>query len=230
MTISTGPTEYHAVDLPRQINFGIELGLVWLLDAAYNLDNDVLYDMPPVMLKAVSVGHLEVVEWLISKGEPITAKSIKWACRDGKLAILKALMAKSNILPQHAIFNVILSNSHTKTEATIIELITFFIDNGAEYLDPRERLIEFASEQNRMEVVKFLVEKGCDINVDHGIALCRAIEVADLDKARRLVELGADKKHVLNEETNRVFRKWLKITCPAIENKEHAKVKRFLMQ
>ena len=71
-----------------------------------------------------------------------------------------------------------------------MEIIKMLLDNLS--YDQKQKMLKLASEFNKLDVVKLLVNKGVDINEGKGISIREAIRNGHIDIVKYLVEHGAD--------------------------------------
>jgi len=124
---------------------------------------------------AVSEGTLEDVKYFVEmKGENVNTKNhmdktlIEWAFVIGKenpevANIIKYLLSKGANIESHWIFDAI----SMKNESNSIEIANLFIQNGVSvnHRDSGMFPLLLAAGGNNVEVAKFLISKGADINM-----------------------------------------------------------------
>uniref|UniRef100_A0A2C9JMP0 Uncharacterized protein n=1 Tax=Biomphalaria glabrata TaxID=6526 RepID=A0A2C9JMP0_BIOGL len=154
-----------------------------LLDAGADIDG-VHEDKTPLM----SAVHINVIDFLLSKGADVNFKTFN-------TPLINALTRDY--------YNDIKSTFHTKLNLNeidqyILHVIDLFLKNGADLEDYNEHgitaLIESAQSSFGVEVLKYLLDKGADINQKDCLgltALHRAAESHKLDFLEVLLKRGA---------------------------------------
>ena len=94
------------------------------------------------------------------------------------------LIDKINQHPNYKVRNKALQDLELINES----VYTDFIDVHTENNDA----LRWAAEKGDIDMVKFLVEKGADINANDGLALFLAANIGNYDMVKYLVEKGAD--------------------------------------
>lgn len=137
-----------------------------------------------VLIDAAWKGHLEIVKYLVENGADINAKdnsgrtALIWASYEGKLGVVKYLVDKG------ADINVKDNEGYTALIWALIfeklNVVEYFIESCAIDIDAKYNIKYFgnvkdgsytilmiASMKGYLEIVKYLVDKGADINIEN---------------------------------------------------------------
>lgn len=75
-----------------------------------------------------------------------------------------------------------------------LDLVKFMVENGADIQENKNYPIQFAIAHRHLEIVKYLIEKGANVLNDDNLALRRASSNGHLEVVKLLIEHGADVK------------------------------------
>lgn len=73
-----------------------------------------------------------------------------------------------------------------------LDLVKFMVENGADIQENENYPIQLASGKGHLEVVKYLIEKGANVVDDDNLALRRAIKWDHLEVVKLLIKHGAE--------------------------------------
>lgn len=161
------------------------------------------------LLEASKEGHLEIVKLLLEKGADMYASSdthgftaLHMASKRGHLEVVKLLLKKRypwnfEVSKTGVGFTMLKFSSKTNSPQSQFPFDMETQDNTNGYT-----ALHMASNEGHFEVVKFLLEKGADINIQSwacGTALQMACKAGHLKVVKLLIEKGADIK-VKNRE------------------------------
>ena len=73
-----------------------------------------------------------------------------------------------------------------------LEVVKFLVEKGAKVRVYQDLPFRTAVNRGYFDLVKFLVEKGSDVNIDDNYAICTASSIGHLDIVKFLFENGAD--------------------------------------
>lgn len=155
------------------------------------------------LMKAAWDGDLPIVQYLIGKGANVNARATDTketallnAVSNGHTEIIKALLAaKADVHIRNTFdFNAFT----TAVAAGNQEIAGLLLDAGAKINEPASMLtpLAFAVSSGNIDMIRFLAERGADVN--HGAksgdqtALISAILAAQIESVKALIELKAD--------------------------------------
>jgi len=190
------------------LHFAVEAGkediLGFLIDKGANINARDVNGMAPLHY-AVKKGSIDIVGLLLDKGADIEIVNrnretpLIFSVAIEKPEVAKYLINRgANLLAKDRNGNSVL---HLCAENGFLELIEYIFEKGGGSIDindtnkKKETPLHMAVRNNRADVVKFLVEKGADIearDVLGATPLFASLEVDNLDLAKYLVEKGAD--------------------------------------
>lgn len=145
--------------------------------------NAITHSNRTILIDASWKGYLEIVKCLVENGADINAKddfgrtALIWASYDGKLGVVKYLVDKG------ADINVKDNEGYTALIWALIfekfNVVAYFIENCKVDIDAQYNIKYFnnvkdgiytilmiASMKGHLEIVKYLVDKGADINIE----------------------------------------------------------------
>lgn len=168
--------------------------------AAINLKNGI-GDSP--LLIAVSRGFVEVADLLLSRGAIGLHKAFSMAATQCDIHMLRELIshgAKVNcvlfyflsddfgIVPFHAIECCLAHSQDKVSNETLLELVNFLISQGSRV---STETLTLAGQKGRLEVVKYLIARGADVNGIVGKPLYAAVWHNQIEIVRELLCCGA---------------------------------------
>jgi len=105
-------------------------------------------------------GHLEVIEYLIEKGGKITDNGILYASKNGHLEVIKYFVKTGSKITLDALYDSV-KNCHLNVIKYFIEETGLIPTYGINYVSNG-----FGSCEKKIEVIKYLIEKGVKITID----------------------------------------------------------------
>ena len=145
-------------------------------------------------------GQYDIVKYLIENGADIYALdclAIRMASIMGYIDIVKLLIEKDNSQK--------MCNKAFECFSFLgnIELVKYFLDNGADVHSSNDYAVRTASQKGYLEIVKYLVENGANIHADNDRAFLSAIQHGHFEVVKYLVEKGAN-IHANNDDAVRL--------------------------
>ncbi|MGI2029178.1 ankyrin repeat domain-containing protein [Endozoicomonas acroporae] len=169
-----------------------------LLEKGADINANVMLDTP--IVEAASKGHLELVKLLVHKSAAIDADSLLFvAALGGRCHVLEYLFEEHTILqlikPSHVSSALIHASSQGHLKAVKYLLGAFETHFSTAPGPDISELLWKACQGGHIDVVKYLVELGADVNVESrnfGSAIWTASDYGHLDTVMYLHQQGAD--------------------------------------
>jgi len=143
-------------------------------------------EIDAVFAAAAEEGKLEIVKYLFEQGVDIhkwNEYALKWSAYNGHLEVAKFLVEHGADKSNCRVLSDVIIQGHLDIAKYLIEA------NG--YISPW--LVEHASRLGRLELVKYLVGKGANVQAtDAGAPLTAAARFGHIEVVKCLVEAGAD--------------------------------------
>ncbi|BCS82768.1 putative ankyrin repeat protein [Cotonvirus japonicus] len=122
---------------------------------------------------------------------------IKFAIKQGNLDVLKYILKlkrKKDILVSNKIFSCIELQKCLNLSCRFghLEVVKFLVERGADIQECNNCAVQWASRKGHLEVVKLLVEKGADIQECNNCAVQWASRRGHLEVVKFLVDKGAN--------------------------------------
>lgn len=188
---------------------------------------------------AANNGHLNVVQYLYQNGSPITELSLARSSYNGHLSTLKYLV-KSGGIPTTQVILMGINGRHddiiyylleTSDDYDYNELLCVASFQGnlqlVKYLIEKKNVdisyndytaMCIAADNNQIDVIKYFLECGANIEADNYYMLRTACNEGYFDLVKYLIELGSD-IHILNDYP---------LLCSAYKN--HYTIARYLLE
>ncbi|KAH8797997.1 ankyrin repeat-containing domain protein [Flagelloscypha sp. PMI_526] len=151
---------------------------------------------------ATWAGHVNVVECLVENGADVNLECgddelpLQLAAKRGSIKLVELLVERGADVNLHKETHGSALQAAAAARQNIVEYAEFEKEFGAVMnWEGRTFALEGTVNEDSLDVVKFLVRKGADVNIQggqYGSALQAAVTVGDLDMVKFLVENGAD--------------------------------------
>jgi hypothetical protein len=80
-----------------------------------------------------------------------------------------------------------------------LEVVKYLVEKGVDFRARDNEAVRWASESGHLEVVKYLIEKGADFKADNNYAIRHASDNGHLKVTKYLVEMGAPEDLISDE-------------------------------
>ena len=176
------------------------LGVVKLLvefGADINNNKEIYQGNHSILSLACENGHLNLVTYLVSVGADIHANNnypLIAAAKGGHLDIIKYLVSIGANINNYFVHNGFYKYNITAigeaSDNNKLNVVKYLLENGVDVQVCDNVAVINASNRGHLDLVKYLIEKGADVKTTN-IALIKAIDNSHFDVAKYLVLVGA---------------------------------------
>ena len=185
------------------IKNGELVSVEFLLDQGFDLQSNHL----PLEV-AIHAEEEIIVKYLVKRGALVTSNAFCVACMVGNLDIITYLLDQAGSANQKTSAMNILTNEafFIACENPKLEVLSYLVEKGADIHANDEYGLLCVTQTRDLELVKFFIERGANVQIKNNEALMNAVEISNNKSiVRYLIAQGAD----IHVNDDYVLRKYL---------------------